>query len=124
MARTTIFTGLTLVTLALYGVPASAASFDCAKASEPDEIAICKSPQLSELDVKTATLYGVRMEIPMMMGAKGAAQDEQKAFLSKRAACGGDTSCIEKAYMTRIADLERSIKTAMQDYCRKIGLCG
>lgn len=103
---------------------AHAASFDCAKASKPDEIAICKSQRLSDLDVKMATLYGVRMEIPMMMGARGAAQDEQRAFLKEREACGGDDTCIENAYTTRIGELERTIKAAMQDYCEKIDLCG
>ena len=29
-----------------------------------------------------ATLYGVRMQIPMLMGARGAAQDEQRAWLA------------------------------------------
>ena len=36
-----------------------------------------------------ATLYGVRMQIPMLMGARGAAQDEQRAWLAS-AACGSD----------------------------------
>lgn len=124
MTRKAIFVGSIPLTLFLFAGGADAASFDCAKASKPDEIAICKSQKLSDLDVKMATLYGVRTEIPMMMGARGAAQDEQKAFLTKRAACGGDVSCIEDAYAARIAELEETIKAAMQDYCRKIGLCG
>jgi uncharacterized protein len=120
----TLFSGFILVTLALCGEAAYAASFDCTNAGKPDEIAICKSQQLSDLDVRMATLYGVRMEIPMMMGARGAAQDEQKAFLAKRTACGSDVSCIESTYAARIAELDKTIKAAMQDYCRKIGLCG
>ena len=118
------FAGSLLFSFLIAGSLAKAASFDCAKAAKADEIAVCKSQKLSDLDVKMATLYGVRMEIPMMMGAKGSAQDEQRAFLGKRAACGSNVSCIEGAYTARIGELEQTIKAAMQDYCNKIGLCG
>ncbi len=103
--------------------PTEAASFDCSKAAKPDEIAICDSTKLSDLDVEMATLYRVRMEIPMLMGARGAAQDEQRAFLTKRETCGGKTACIEAAYTARIAVLNQAIKAAMQDYCKKLGIC-
>jgi uncharacterized protein len=104
--------------------PASAASFNCAKAKAPDEIAICKTPSLSDLDVQMATLYGVRMQIPMLMGAKGAAYDEQKAFLQARASCGGNVACLTSAYQQRNATLNATISGAMQDYCVKLGICG
>jgi len=103
--------------------PTEAASFDCGKATKPDEIAICDSTKLSDLDVEMATLYRVRMEIPMLMGARGAAQDEQRAFLTKRETCGGKVACIEAAYTARIAVLNQAIKAAMQDYCKKLGIC-
>lgn len=102
---------------------AHAASFDCNKAATPDEIAICADPGLSNLDTVMATLYGVRMEIPMLMGARGAAQDEQRAWLSSRAACGGNTACLQSAYQSRIAALQQIIQAAMQDYCVKLGIC-
>ena len=124
MTEKTTRTGALLVSLLLLGNSAQAASFDCARASKPDEIAICKSQELSDLDVKMATLYSVRMEIPMMMGARGSAQDDQRAFLTRRAACGADSACIASAYAQRIGELEQTIKAAMQDYCEKIGLCG
>jgi uncharacterized protein len=76
--------------------PAEAASFNCAKAKTADEIAICNTPHLSDLDTEMATLYGVRMQIPMLMGARGVAQDEQRAFLVQRGACGGNISCIQQ----------------------------
>ena len=103
--------------------PATAASFNCANAAKPDELAICSNPGLGDLDVQMATLYGVRMEIPMMMGAKGAAQDEQRAFLQRRGGCGGNVACIGEAYRERIATLNQDISAAMQDYCVKMGLC-
>jgi uncharacterized protein len=103
---------------------AEAASFDCGKAKTADELAICKSQILSDLDTQMATLYGVRMQIPMLMGAKGAAQDEQRAFLAQRGACGGNAACIQPAYLNRIAVLNQAIQSAMHDYCVKLGICG
>jgi uncharacterized protein len=101
---------------------AEAASFDCGKAA--DEIAICSTPHLSDLDMHMATLYGVRMQIPMLMGAKGAARDEQRAFLAERGACGGNVACIQQAYLNRVAVLNQAIREAMHDYCIKLGICG
>jgi len=124
MYRKTIVFAALLLLISMPAHFAKAASFDCAKAATADEIAVCKSTALSELDVKMATLFGVRMEIPMMMGASGAARDEQRAFLDERKACGSQDACIGKAYAARIAVLEQTIKSAMQDYCDKIGLCG
>lgn len=112
----------TVLTIACAGT-AGAASFDCSKAAAPDEIAICANPDLSNLDVQMATLYGVRMEIPMLMGARGAAQDEQVQWLSQRKSCGGDVACLQSAYATRIQQLNQTISAAMQDYCTKIGIC-
>jgi uncharacterized protein len=70
-----------------------------------------------------ATLYGVRMEIPMLMGARGAAQDEQRALLASRGTCGGNVACLQTSYQQRIAALQQIIAAAMQDYCVKLGIC-
>lgn len=112
-----------LLAATLTASAAGAASFDCSKAIKPDEIAVCKTPALSNLDTEMATLYGVRMEIPMLMGARGAAQDEQVAFLAARGACGSDVACIQSAYQARITVLQSTISDAMQDYCVKLGIC-
>jgi uncharacterized protein len=103
---------------------AHAASFNCAKAKTLDEKAICASRLLSELDVKMATLWAVRMQIPMLMGSRGAAQDEQHQFLADRGACGSDSACIGSVYQSRIDALNATISAAMQDYCVKVGICG
>jgi uncharacterized protein len=103
---------------------AHAASFNCAKAKTPDEKAICASRSLSELDVKMATLWGVRMQVPMLMGSRGAAQDEQLQFLADRGACGAKAACIGSVYQSRIDALNAEISAAMQDYCVKMGICG
>jgi uncharacterized protein len=124
MNRNPIAPAFFLASLALIAGPAQAASFNCAKAAKPDEKAICDSTKLSDLDVEMATLYRVRMELPMLMGARGAAQDEQRAFLMQRDKCGNRVACIEAAYTARIAALNKTISVAMQDYCTKLGICG
>ncbi|GAB5468850.1 MAG: hypothetical protein Kilf2KO_18800 [Rhodospirillales bacterium] len=90
--------------------PAAAASFDCAKAAAKDEIAVCKSCNLSQSDVKMATLYEVLTNL-VGMGVRGDLQDSQRAFLKTRAACGADEGCIAKAYETRIGELQQGLKT-------------
>ena len=112
------------IALVAAATPAAAASFDCGKAATPDEQAICASYVLSDLDTQMATLYSVRMQIPMLMGARGAAQDEQRAWLAERRACGGDVACIVQSYQQRIAGLKQAIAEAMQDYCTRLGICG
>ena len=104
--------------------PAAAASFACGKAKTADEKAICASPTLSELDEQMATLFTVRMEIPMLMGARGAAQDEQHTWLVQRGACGNNSACLTRIYQQRIGSLKQTIAEAMQDYCTHLGICG
>jgi uncharacterized protein len=103
---------------------ANAASFNCTKAKTPDEKAICANRSLSELDVKMAALFGVRMKLPMLMGSRGAAQDEQREFLVNRGICGADAACIGAAYQQRIDELTGTIDAALEDYCVKLGICG
>jgi uncharacterized protein len=120
--------GITRLAVALAGFllvsGAQAASFNCAKAKTPDEKAICANRTLSDLDLKMATLFGVRMKLPMLMGARGAAQDEQRDFLTVRGSCGADAACIGIAYQQRIDAINAEIDAAMQDYCVKLGICG
>jgi uncharacterized protein len=92
----------------LFGGPAHAASFDCRKAANPDEIAICDSRELSELDVKMATLYDTIVKL-VGMGVRGAMQDQQRAWLQERAGCGADRACIRRLYDTRIRALEAEV---------------
>lgn len=119
-----VLTGAIALFVCLATVPrAEAASFDCARAAKPAEFAICANPKLSELDVEMSTLYWVRMQLPMLMGARGAAQDEQRQFLVDRDACGATVSCIQSRYQARNAALRRTIQAGMQDYCVKAGIC-
>ncbi|MFH1558496.1 MAG: hypothetical protein B7Y12_22785 [Rhizobiales bacterium 24-66-13] len=85
--------------------PAGAASFDCAAAKAPDEKAVCATRSLNDLDVKMATQYAIVTRL-VGMGRRGDLQDQQRAFLKQRAACGSNVACIAKAYQDRIAVFE------------------
>ena len=97
--------------------PAGAASFDCKKAAAPDEIAICANPDLSALDSEMGGLWFAYSQIPFLMGMSGNRQDEARAFLQGRAACGADVACLRNAYRQRNATLKQQITSGMQQYC-------
>ena len=92
---------------------ASAAGFDCAKASAPDERAVCASPALSALDSQMTGLWYAYSRVPMLMGESGNRQDDAEAFLARRRQCGADSGCLARAYDERIAQLESQISQAM-----------
>ncbi|GGE48410.1 hypothetical protein GCM10007276_26950 [Agaricicola taiwanensis] len=103
---------------ALAPLPAHSAGFDCGKAKKPDEIAVCKNPELSGLDSQMTGLWYGYSKVPMFMGARGARRDEAQAFLARRAACGSDAECLAAAYRERIGALEESLDGAMNTYSR------
>jgi uncharacterized protein len=94
--------------IVLLGGNAHAASFDCRKASNADEIAICDSRELSELDVKMATLYDTIIKL-VGMGMRGALQDQQRTWLQERAGCGADRACLRRLYDARIRALDAEV---------------
>ena len=87
---------------------ANAASFDCRKASNPDETTICDSRELSQLDVKMSTLYEIVIKL-VGMGVRGDLQDQQRAWLRARGDCGHDRTCIRNLYETRIRTLDSEV---------------
>ncbi|MEP9369070.1 hypothetical protein [Xanthobacter sp. VNH20] len=97
--------GLLVAALLTPALPAGAASFDCSAAKAPDEKAICATRSLNDLDVKMATQYAIVTRL-VGMGQRGDLQDQQRAFLTERAACGSSVACIAKAYQKRIAVFE------------------
>jgi uncharacterized protein len=84
--------------------PAAAASFDCSKAETADEKAVCADRQLNDEDVEMAILY-TQLKPLLGMGARGAMEDEQAAWLKRRTACGADRACLSKAYQERVQQL-------------------
>jgi uncharacterized protein len=88
--------------------PVVAASFDCSKASNPYEKAVCANPNLSSLDDQLAVVYkNARAKTADPEALKKAQIDWIKATRQ----CASDTSCIEKAYKDRIAVLSGGSQT-------------
>ena len=95
----------TLAATIMMAVPAEAASFPCAKASLPDEVAICAHLDLNDEDVAMATRYEMLLAL-LPMGGAGALRDAQKGWLENRQSCGGDVACLRAAYSARNAALK------------------
>ena len=97
-------TALSILLLTVAGQPGSAASFDCAKAETADEKAVCADRALNDDDVEMAVLYS-QLKPLLGMGARGDLDDEQVAWLKRRAGFGNDRTCLSKAYQERVRQL-------------------
>ncbi len=105
MIRTALrLTGLVALLTTGAWQPAWAASFDCSKVEAADEKAVCADRQLSDEDVEMAVLY-TQLKPLLGMGARGDMEDEQAAWLKRRAACGADRACLSKIYQERVQQL-------------------
>ncbi|HHN4449708.1 TPA: lysozyme inhibitor LprI family protein [Klebsiella michiganensis] len=95
-----------LMTIAvLYPIAGYSASFDCQKATQVDEKAICANRSLNDMDVVMATKYQfLRGLFPM--GTRGEMMDAQKTWLHSRQKCGSDSRCLTKSYEDRLQQLD------------------
>lgn len=83
---------------ALPGGGAHAASFDCARAGNPTEAAICADPGLSALDSAMAAAYAQRLALDPSV------RQIQRAWLADRnVGCGHDASCLSKLMTAQLA---------------------
>ncbi|WP_085044198.1 caspase family protein [Ensifer aridi] len=74
----------------------------CGSASKPDEVAICGSAELKELDQSLMGLY--RSALASSSGAnKKAIKSAQRMWLAERSACGGDVDCLQRQYHSQIS---------------------
>jgi uncharacterized protein len=90
----------TLLAIAVFGFfqHARAASFDCKKAGNKIERAICQDPEISMLDEELSKAYKVVREREKEI------VKEQRAWLKIRNKCA-DTACLKKTYSERVAYL-------------------
>jgi uncharacterized protein len=105
---------LAIVTLSVAYTAAYGASFDCAKAKAPDEIAICTRPDLSALDSEMGGLWFAYKQVPMLMGSNGARHDDAVEFMKARTACGADVDCLRRIYVARIKVLQVALTAAFK----------
>ncbi|MGB3125365.1 MAG: hypothetical protein WBB95_16240 [Pseudomonas sp.] len=108
LIKPAVFVLLTGMFMLLLSPVSSAASFDCAKAKAPDEIAICKHVSLNDQDVTMALLYDLNKHF-MAMGGRGSLMDGQAEWLKQRRTCGSQVSCLSNAYTQRIGMLRSFI---------------
>jgi uncharacterized protein len=80
------------------------APMNCSKAASAAEITICTSYALGQDEARMATLYGIATSL-VAMGQRGAIHDDQHKWMEERDACGGNISCLSKAYEKRIGEL-------------------
>ena len=93
-----------LLAFALAPLSAEAQSFNCRRASTPDEVEICRNSGLSALDERMAGMYK-RLRGRLLAHGREALMDDQAAWLQSRHACGSDAGCIEDSYRRRIREL-------------------
>jgi uncharacterized protein len=86
-----------VVAPSLPGGSARAASFDCARAGNPTEVAICADPSLSALDSAMAAAYAQRL------AQDPSVRQIQRAWLAARNTCGGRTDCLTPLITAQLA---------------------
>jgi uncharacterized protein len=81
-----------------HGGAARAASFDCARAASPSELAICGNATLSALDSQLGAAYALRI------AAAPALRDTERAWLQVRnVGCGKDVACLTRMTRAQVA---------------------
>src|ERR1700722_68608 len=95
-----------LMILGLVATQAHAASFDCARASAPDERAVCADPHISELDNVISRAFN---QAKLASGNQKASVVEiARTFLKDRRACGADRSCLFASYVGVLMSYQNS----------------
>lgn len=87
--------------MALLALPASALAMDCTKATQKEEMAICQSPTLLQLDAVLNKSYALARQQTDKEQLKSAQLD----WLKSRQQCGDDTRCLGNRYIARIKAL-------------------
>lgn len=96
----------TAILISVASSAVNAASFDCDKASKPDEKAICADRTLNDADVRMTTMFDLAVDM-VAMGERDSLRAAQKTWLEQRTSCGGDMACLNAAYDRRVTDLRK-----------------
>jgi uncharacterized protein len=97
---------------------AQAASFDCAKAGNPSEAAICANPTLSALDAQLGAAYGRRVA-----AAPALKQVERGWILVRNVGCGKDVACLTRLTRAQLAWLQSGAAQLPAALPRTPGTC-
>ena len=97
---------------------AHAASFDCAKAGNLSEVAICGNPTLSALDAQLGAAYDQRVA-----AAPALKQVERGWILVRNVGCGKDVACLTRLTRAQLAWLKSGAAQLPAALPRTPGLC-
>ncbi|WP_157642217.1 lysozyme inhibitor LprI family protein [Burkholderia ubonensis] len=81
-------------------------SFDCAHASNDDEIAVCGDPGLAAMDRQLGQLYNAALKT---ISDPSALKKSESDWLLTRHMCNGDLECLRRAYGERIGQFLGSL---------------
>ncbi len=98
---------------------ADAASFDCAKASNPTELAICSDPRASTLDSQLGAAFDARVARD-----PGVRQIERGWLAARNAGCGRDVGCISSFTAAELAWLQSAARRLPNALPTHEGACG
>lgn len=90
-----------LAFMLLSALPVSAWAIDCSKATSKDEMAICNSPTLMQLD----TVLNKSYSLARQHSDKALLKTQQLSWLKERQHCGNDVVCLGNSYISRIKTL-------------------
>jgi uncharacterized protein len=99
------------------GGQARAASFDCARAGTPTEVAICADPALSALDGALGLAYAQRLALDPSV------REIQRAWLAARNSCGRRTDCLSPLMSAQLAWLRRGAPRPPSALPARVGDC-
>lgn len=91
---------------------ASAASFDCSKASIAAERTVCGNTNLSQLDARTAGMYFTLLGNDLPASTLATVKASQRKFLDARNACTANVNCLVDVYTSPMMFL-RSVTSEM-----------
>jgi uncharacterized protein YecT (DUF1311 family) len=101
----------------LPGGAARAASFDCAHAGNPTEVAICADPSLSALDSAMAAAYAQRL------AQDPSVRQIQRAWLAARNTCGNRADCLSPLITAQLAWLRSGAPRPPGALPTRVGAC-
>jgi uncharacterized protein YecT (DUF1311 family) len=94
-------------------------SFDCAKATTPDEKLVCANPRLAGLDARMGRVYALLKAQLRGTPAERALGKSQAEWMKERRGCTGAdaprgraAACAEEQYLRRLLDLEDDLLVA------------
>jgi len=100
------------------GGRALAASFNCARAATPTEVAICADPALSALDGQLGLAY-----TPQLAANPTVKQVERGWLALRNLACGGDAGCLASLTSAQLAWLRAGAPRPPAAIPTRVGAC-